>query len=281
MPRPKKYPDELMDHGVRLVFESKRPIAQVARDLGVGAEALRLRVRRAEADSGPRPEMLSTAGVKLAPLAFNTLTVSRFGHLVNAPIEWIDLADWLTNLTNSEYRRLYPGAHIAAGTGPTEDGERISIHVEMIGESLLVHQDVSELIGRRNCRMASVSDVFTALEQTTARVQWELSVEPLDEHSCEHANRLSAIATDQLPSFIEAHGIGVEAAAGAYAEAFETHNELETASLAASIERRARLCRDLNLTVGVHGGRSRPLIVPVTRLGERGATRCATLCRAS
>jgi hypothetical protein len=240
MPRPKKYPDELMDRGVRLVFESKRPIAQVARDLGVGAEALRLRVRRAEADSGPRPEMLSTAGVKLAPLAFNTLTVSSFGHLVNAPIEWIDLADWLTNLTNSEYRRLYPGAHIAAGTSPTEDGERISIHVEMIGESLLVHQDVSELIGRRNCRMASVSDVFTALEQTTARVQWELSVEPLDEHSCKHANRLSAIATDQLPSFIEAHGIGIEAAAGAYAEAFETHNELETASLAASIERRAR-----------------------------------------
>jgi len=60
MPRPKKYPDELMDRGVRLVFESKRPIAHVARDLGVSAEALRKRVRRAEADSGERPEMLST-----------------------------------------------------------------------------------------------------------------------------------------------------------------------------------------------------------------------------
>ena len=109
MPRPKKYPDELMDRGVRLVFESKRPIAQVARDLGVGAEALRLRVRRAEADSGARPEMLSTAGVKLAPLAFNTLTVSSFGHVINAPIEWIDLADWLANLTSSEYRRCIQG----------------------------------------------------------------------------------------------------------------------------------------------------------------------------
>jgi transposase len=61
MPRPKKYPDELMDRGVRLVFESKRPIAQVARDLGVAAEALRLRVRRAEADSGQRTDLLSTA----------------------------------------------------------------------------------------------------------------------------------------------------------------------------------------------------------------------------
>jgi transposase len=60
MPRPKKYRDELMDRGVRLVFESKRPIAHVAADLGVHAEALRKRVRQAEADNGTRPNMLST-----------------------------------------------------------------------------------------------------------------------------------------------------------------------------------------------------------------------------
>ena len=50
----KKYPDELMDRGVRLVFESGRPIAHVAGDLGVSAEALRKRVRRAEVDAGKR-----------------------------------------------------------------------------------------------------------------------------------------------------------------------------------------------------------------------------------
>ena len=72
------------------------------------------------------------------------------------------------------------------------------------------------------------------------RVLWELGVEPLDEHRCEYVNRLTAIATDELLSFFEAHGIGVEAAAATYAEAFEAHSELETASPAASIERRAR-----------------------------------------
>ena len=35
MPRAKKYPDELMDRGVRLVFESGRPIAHVAHNLGI------------------------------------------------------------------------------------------------------------------------------------------------------------------------------------------------------------------------------------------------------
>ena len=49
-----------MDRGVRLVFESKRPIAQVAADLGVHSEALRKRVRRAEADSGMRSDLLSS-----------------------------------------------------------------------------------------------------------------------------------------------------------------------------------------------------------------------------
>ena len=46
MPRSRKYPEELLDRGVRLVFESGRPIAAVPRDLGVHPEALRLRVLR-------------------------------------------------------------------------------------------------------------------------------------------------------------------------------------------------------------------------------------------
>ena len=61
MPRGRKYPQELMDRGVRLVFESQRPIAQVAADLGVHPETLRKRVRQAEADSGQRTDLLTTA----------------------------------------------------------------------------------------------------------------------------------------------------------------------------------------------------------------------------
>jgi transposase len=61
MPRPKKYSDELRERAVRLVFESGRPIAHVARDLGVHKEALRLWVRQAEADAGSRNDRLTTA----------------------------------------------------------------------------------------------------------------------------------------------------------------------------------------------------------------------------
>ena len=60
MGAPRKYSEELRERAVRLVFESKRPIAHVARDLGVHKEALRLWVRQAEADSGRRRDLLTT-----------------------------------------------------------------------------------------------------------------------------------------------------------------------------------------------------------------------------
>ncbi|MBV9471523.1 MAG: transposase [Solirubrobacterales bacterium] len=57
MSRPRKYPDELIQRGVRLALESGRPISHVARDLGMHPETLRKRVRQAEADSGLRPDL--------------------------------------------------------------------------------------------------------------------------------------------------------------------------------------------------------------------------------
>ncbi len=60
MPRPKKYPDELVERGIRLALESERPIAQIAADLGMHPETLRKRVRRHEADSGKRPDLPTT-----------------------------------------------------------------------------------------------------------------------------------------------------------------------------------------------------------------------------
>lgn len=53
MGRPSKYPPELRDRAVRMVFESGRPIAHVAADLGVHREALRKWVRTAEVSAVP------------------------------------------------------------------------------------------------------------------------------------------------------------------------------------------------------------------------------------
>src|SRR5215212_9764428 len=53
-------PDEVMARAVRIALEGERPIAHVAHDFGMHPETLRKKVRQAEADSGARPELLSS-----------------------------------------------------------------------------------------------------------------------------------------------------------------------------------------------------------------------------
>jgi transposase len=60
MAAPKKYPDELRARAVRLWRDTQRPIAHVARELGVHPEALRNWIRQDEADRGDGDERLST-----------------------------------------------------------------------------------------------------------------------------------------------------------------------------------------------------------------------------
>jgi len=60
MSRPRKYPEELLERGVRLALESERTIAHVSADLRIHPETLRKRVRQAEADSGKRTDLLSS-----------------------------------------------------------------------------------------------------------------------------------------------------------------------------------------------------------------------------
>ncbi len=62
MARPRKYSGELRERAVRFCFESERPIAHVAGDLGVDKERLRQWVRQGEADQGRRPELLTREG---------------------------------------------------------------------------------------------------------------------------------------------------------------------------------------------------------------------------
>src|SRR3954463_30010 len=60
MGRHKKFPDEVMARAVRIALEGERPIAHIAHALGMHPETLRKKVRQAEADSGARPELLSS-----------------------------------------------------------------------------------------------------------------------------------------------------------------------------------------------------------------------------
>ena len=60
MSRPSKYSPEFRERAVRLARESQSSISQVARDLGMHPETLRVWVRQDEADDGSRADRLAT-----------------------------------------------------------------------------------------------------------------------------------------------------------------------------------------------------------------------------
>jgi transposase len=61
MPRGRPpYPREFREEAVRLARESGKPIAQIARDLGVAYESLRQWLKQADLDAGRRTDGLTT-----------------------------------------------------------------------------------------------------------------------------------------------------------------------------------------------------------------------------
>jgi hypothetical protein len=61
-----------------------------------------------------------------------TVSESSFSHIINLPVERVDIAHWLFNLPNAEYQHCCPPDHIAAAATTTDNGRPISINVEII-----------------------------------------------------------------------------------------------------------------------------------------------------
>jgi hypothetical protein len=168
----------------------------------------------------------------------DTISESSFSATINAPIEKVDIAEWLFNLSDAEYQRCSP-AHIAAGTSRNQEGKRMSLNVEMIGGSIVVQHYVEDIAERHHCRVISISDVFAPNGRTKVQVVWELSVKPIDEKSCEFTNHVHGDATPEFHAFLDQHGLPYEPAQQARQLASTAHNRIETPLFAKSIERHA------------------------------------------
>lgn len=92
MARPSKYPQELRERAVRLVFESKdeypsefEAIRSVALKLGIGSpETLRKWVRRAEVDGGTRPGKTSAEIAEIRELKKENAELRRANQILKS-----------------------------------------------------------------------------------------------------------------------------------------------------------------------------------------------------
>jgi putative intracellular protease/amidase len=167
-----------------------------------------------------------------------TLSLSTVTATIHAPIEKVNIADWLLHLPDAEYQRCAQ-VHIAAGSSTTDDGRPMSINVETIGDALVVQHYVAEIHKPHFCRMVSISDSISPAGGTKLQVVWELSVKRVDEKTCEYTNHIHSTATDQTLAFLEEHNIPFERARDARQHASHAHNQEETPQFAKSIERKA------------------------------------------
>jgi len=91
MTRPGRYPQELRERTVRLVFEhqDEHPsqwdaICSIAHKLGVSAETLRKWVRRAETDEGLRPGLTSEEPERLKGLEREVRELRRANEILKS-----------------------------------------------------------------------------------------------------------------------------------------------------------------------------------------------------
>lgn len=158
--------------------------------------------------------------------------------IINAPIEKVDIADWLFNLPDTEYQKCSVN-HIAAGVTRTYEGQPMSINVEMIGDALVIQHYVATEYRPDYCRMLSQSDVIGKNGRSKVQVLWELKATKIDDQTCEYINEIHATATPEFMDFIQKHNITLAQAAAARQSASDLHNQEETPLFAKSIERKA------------------------------------------
>jgi transposase len=91
MPAQRKYPEELRERAVKMVFEvrdqdgkGRGELARVARQLGVHPEALRTWVRQAEIDGGQRPGTTTGEGRRIAELERENRELRRANEILKA-----------------------------------------------------------------------------------------------------------------------------------------------------------------------------------------------------
>ncbi|ORM38105.1 hypothetical protein [Williamsia sp. 1135] len=154
---------------------------------------------------------------------------------VTAPLEYVDIEQWLKTLPTHEYQRCAPGDHKAAGYTVDDDGTPMSINVEMIGTGLVIQQYRFEVASKHYCKMVSISDVFSAAGWTTTQVIWELGIEQLVGDNLRYINTVTSHPTEEFLEFITASGQTFEEAAAARQQASGAHCELETPHYAQSI----------------------------------------------
>ncbi len=183
--------------------------------------------------------MTETGAPDRTVLTDRVLSHAAFTAPIDAPIEKIDIYEWLRTLPDQEYQRCAPPDHKTAGYTVNDDGKPMCICVEMIGTTLLVQHYVYEEAAPDHCHMVSTSDMLTPAGWTTCQVIWCLKAERVDDTTSTYTNTVTTHPTVEFMEFVTAHGQTFEESAAGRQAVSSDHCRRETPLYATSIGRHA------------------------------------------
>lgn len=162
---------------------------------------------------------------------------------IQTPLAAIDLADWISTLTDGEYQACSKN-HIAAASMRAPNGKLTSINVEHVG-NLLVQHYVAEVAERTNCRLVSLSDSIGPNIDSRVKIVviWSFSIEAIDTGTTRFTNTVEVRSTPDYFEILKTRGIPFEKASGVAQQAVSAHNAEETPLFAKDIERKALVKR--------------------------------------
>ena len=165
------------------------------------------------------------------------LAETTLAAVIHAPLDSIDLTDWVYGITDAEYQAC-PKDHIAAAASRTADGKRMSINIERVGR-LIVQHYVEDIFDRAHCRLVSVSDAFGpgVGDRGQFSVLWEFPSRRSTRRP--PASPTTSKSAPAMTKRYEQQGPMLEQVRQRSEAALVPHNTEETALFAQDIERKA------------------------------------------
>ncbi|MFC3158543.1 hypothetical protein SAMN05443633_1179 [Chryseobacterium arachidis] len=166
-------------------------------------------------------------------------TESTMTAVINAPLESINLTEWLFTLTDQEYKQC-SSAHIACGNSLSTEGKRMSINVEQIADNLLIQHYVEDVAEKDHCSVNSISDSLSPSGRTTLGIKWELKLAKISESSCELSNHVVVYLTEDFQESMKKLNISdLDPIKNDMSAHLREHNQEETPLFAKDIESKA------------------------------------------
>lgn len=106
--------------------------------------------------------------------------------IVNAPIETINMGEWMFTLKSEEYAACAEG-HQAAAQGQLVSGKRVSVNLETVADMFMIQHYVETVAERDHVVGFSPNSIFflNDTDYVISQITWDLRVTKLDDARCE------------------------------------------------------------------------------------------------